>query len=214
VCLPLSRANIAAVVVFVFMPFAAAGTAFAHRVNVFAWVEGDTVHVEGTFAGGKKVNKGKILVKDPQGVELLSGLTDDQGAFSFKVPQRTDLKIVLVAGQGHRGQWTLRAAELGAGPSGTAPITGAAKAMPGEAHTVGTDRPVGTATSMVEGKPQPGELERLVESVLDRKLKPIVGMLADIRNQGPTVGDVFAGIGYIFGLVGVAAYVKSRKPKP
>jgi nickel transport protein len=38
-------------------------------------------------------------------------------------------------------------------------------------------------------------------------------MLADIRQKGPTVADIFAGIGYIFGLVGIAAYVHSRKKK-
>ena len=78
------------------------GSASAHRVNVFAWVEGDMIHVEGKFSGGKKVKAGKISVMDPQGVELLSGRTDDQGKFSFKIPKRTDLRIVLIAGQGHQ----------------------------------------------------------------------------------------------------------------
>ena len=87
-------------------------SASAHRVNVFAWVEGDVIHVEGKFSGGKKVKAGKITVMDPQGVELLSGRTNDQGKFSFKVPKRTDLRIVLIAGQGHQGEWTLRADEM------------------------------------------------------------------------------------------------------
>jgi len=38
-------------------------------------------------------------------------------------------------------------------------------------------------------------------------------MLADIRQDTPSVGDIFAGIGYILGLVGIAAYVQSRKKK-
>ncbi len=95
-------------------------TASAHRVNVFAWVEGDTIYVESKFAGGKKVTSGKIVVTDPRGNPLLSGLTNDQGEFSFKVPQRTDLKIVLIAGQGHQAEWTLGAAEMEDLPSKTA----------------------------------------------------------------------------------------------
>ena len=75
-------------------------TANAHGVYVFAWVEGDTVYVESKFSGGKKVNSGKIIVTDSQGAELLNGTTNDQGEFSFKIPKKTELKIVLLAGVG------------------------------------------------------------------------------------------------------------------
>jgi len=84
------------------------GPSNAHGVYVFAWVAGDTVYVESKFSGGKKVNSGKIIVTDPRGAELLSGTTNDQGEFSFKVPKRTELKIVLLAGAGHRAEWTIR----------------------------------------------------------------------------------------------------------
>jgi hypothetical protein len=84
----------------------------AHRVNLFAWIEGDTVYVESKFSGGKKVKAGKIIVTDPQGNELLKGTTDAQGEFSFKVPQKTDLKIVLLAGAGHRAEWIISAREI------------------------------------------------------------------------------------------------------
>jgi hypothetical protein len=86
--------------------------AYAHRVNVFAWVEGDTIYVESKFSGGKKVKTGKIIVTDSQGTELVKGTTNDQGEFSFKIPKKTDLKIVLLAGAGHRAQWTIPATEI------------------------------------------------------------------------------------------------------
>jgi len=84
----------------------------AHRVIVFAWVEGDTVYVESKFNGGKKVKAGKIVVTDPGGNELVKGTTNAKGEFSFKVPKKTDLKIVLLAGEGHRAEWTLPVAEI------------------------------------------------------------------------------------------------------
>jgi hypothetical protein len=84
----------------------------AHRVNLFAWVEGDTVYVESKFSGGKKVKAGKIIVTDPQGTELLKGTTNENGEFSFKVPKKTDLKIVLLAGAAHRAEWTIPLAEI------------------------------------------------------------------------------------------------------
>lgn len=187
--------------------------AWAHRVNVFAWVEGDTIYVQSKFAGGKKVTAGQIVVMDPQGNELLSGLTDDQGEFSFKIPQATDLKVVLIAGQGHRGEWTIRAAEMQASPSMTAPVRStAASGLPESDKTVSA-KPAATQTSPPPGTVNRNELEAIVEAVLDKKLQPITRMLADARQSGPTVGDIMAGIGYILGLVGIAAYVQSRKKK-
>ncbi len=188
-------------------------SASAHRVNVFAWVEGDTIYVESKFAGGKKVKAAKIIVMDARGVELLSGRTNDQGEFSFKVPKPTDLKIVLVAGQGHQGEWTVRAAEIADMPSETAPETSAENAIQSDQNDAVLLKSVDSSSAAPDTAVEPKELEAIIESILDKKLKPITRMLADIRQKGPTVADIFAGIGYIFGLVGIAAYVHSRKKK-
>jgi nickel transport protein len=190
-----------------------AGSLSAHGVNVFAWVEGDTIHVEGKFSGGKKVKAGKIAVMDPQGVELLSGLTNDQGKFSFKVFKRTDLKIVLIAGHGHQGVWTLRADEMKELPSQTALEASAEKASPSEANETVSKTVMDPDTVAPDAAIKPKEMEAIIETVLDKKLKPIVRMLTDLRQEGPSVRDIIAGIGYIFGLVGIAAYVHSRKKK-
>ena len=87
-------------------------SADGHRVNLFAWVEGDTIHVESKFSSGKHVKAGKITVSDAEGTELLTGLTDENGAFSFKIPKKAELKIILEAGTGHRGEWTVAAGEI------------------------------------------------------------------------------------------------------
>jgi nickel transport protein len=89
--------------------------ALAHRVVVFAYAEGDTIHTESKFMPNTPVHQGKILVLDQKtGQELLTGQTDAQGKFSFKIPaeaaaQKMDLKIVMEAGMGHRGEWLLKA---------------------------------------------------------------------------------------------------------
>ena len=188
-------------------------SASAHRVNVFAWVEGDTIYVEGKFAGGKKVNKGRIVVMDPQGVELLSGLTNDQGEFSFKVPKQTDLKIALIAGQGHQGEWIIRADEMNDLPSEKAPETGTGTGSQSTRKETVSETSTDLRTMAPDTAVSPKELEAIIDSALDRKLKPITRMLADIRQKGPTARDIIAGIGYILGLVGIAAYVHSRKKK-
>ena len=90
----------------------------AHRVNLFARVEGDRIYVESKFSGGKHVNAARIIVTDDRGTELLSGTTDEKGEFSFKVPQKSDLKIILLAGTGHRAEWTIAASEITGSASG------------------------------------------------------------------------------------------------
>ena len=188
-------------------------SASAHRINVFAWVEGDTVHVESKFAGGKKIKAGKIIVTDTKGNELLSGRTNDQGEYSFIIPTQTDLKIVLIAGQGHQGEWTIRASEMQQTKSGTEtddPVETITQSE--DNHTV-SEIPEETKASVVENRMNMNQLEAVIESVLDRKLKPIAKMLADAQHKGATAKDIFGGIGYILGLVGIAAYVHSRKKK-
>jgi nickel transport protein len=100
-------ANIALGIVLLF-----AGAALAHRVNIFAWVEGDKVFVECKYPDGTKVQEGVIRVLDSAGKELLNGKTNAKGEFSFQVPKIDDLKIVLEAGMGHRGEWPLSKQDL------------------------------------------------------------------------------------------------------
>lgn len=63
--------------------------AMAHRVNVFAFVEGGEVVVECSYSKSKRVNKGQITVFDrDSGATLLQGTTDEEGLFRFPFPSR------------------------------------------------------------------------------------------------------------------------------
>jgi hypothetical protein len=97
---------------FLFSLFLGFDHADAHRINLFAWVKGDTVYVESKFSGGKIVKAGKIIVTDPQGIELVKGTTNEKGEFSFKIPKKTELKIALLAGTGHRAEWVIAVSEI------------------------------------------------------------------------------------------------------
>ncbi len=182
-----------------------AGPARAHKVTVFAWVEGRRVYTESRFSGGRKVNHGKIRVFDDKGQLLLEGTTDDQGAFAFDVPKVCDLKIVLVAGMGHQNQWIVPADEIreAAGlPAGT----------PAEEPVAGKQESSGQKQA---SPPAPRtltpEIEKELEKILDRKLHPLVRQLAEMQNRGPGLRDILGGIGYILGLVGLGAYFRYRR---
>ena len=176
------------------------GPAMAHRSTIFAWVEGDRVFTESKFSGGKRVKEGDVIVYDSEGNQLLKGKTDDRGEFSFEVPKKTSLKIVLMAGMGHGGEWTIPVSELGGVAGAQAEITSSQK----------------TARKMTEkqrdvSRLSSNEIRLTVEEAVDEKLKPVMKILVEMRENRPTFRDIFGGIGYILGLLGVAAYVNYRR---
>ena len=189
----------------------------AHRVNVFAWVEGDTIYTTSKFSGGRVAQNSLIEVYDSRKNLLLDGHTDASGAFSFPIPKIDDLEIVLQAGSGHRGTWQIKKIELAeaqgfqpkqpenqlSDPEASA-TTLTEKSEPQSRHDISGQAPKTTA-----------ELEKIIEETisrtLDRKLHPLMTMIAETRNPKPGFREILGGLGYIFGLIGVAAYVHSRR---
>ena len=80
----------------------------AHKVNIFAYSEGGVVYVEGYFPDGRPVEKAALEVFDSQGQQLLSGQTDAEGLFQFKLPKRDDLTLIIDAGMGHKNRYLLK----------------------------------------------------------------------------------------------------------
>ncbi len=197
-----------------------AAPAWAHRVNVFAWVEGNTIYTSAKFSGGKVARASRVEVFDSQKQLLLKGKTDAQGNFSFPVPKIDDLKIVVYAGTGHLGKWEVKKSELTAIGKPVDSATAASTAKPKAAATPAA-RSAPTVTPGTAGKAtanlniSPEELERIVRKVVNKslteKLHPLLQMLAEIRNPDPGLKDVLGGLGYILGLVGIIAYIRSRK---
>lgn len=174
-------------------------TVLAHKVYLFAWVEGDTVYTESYFGSKKKIKGGLIKVFDFSDNKLLEGKTDENGEFSFKIPKKGDLQIVLEDTVGHRTEYSLKADELPRIPVGSASTTEKKASQVPSSPAVQVD---------VE------RIRMIVEKALDAKLKPIVKTLAKIQEKkGPGFLEVLAGIGYIFGLLGLILYIKSKKKR-
>lgn len=83
------------------------GICFAHRINVFAFFEGQEIRGEVFFSDGKPARKAKIEVK--LGEKTYRTQTDEEGRFSLKLPQKpqAEVKIIAYAGLGHRATLTL-----------------------------------------------------------------------------------------------------------
>jgi len=168
---------------------------FAHKVNIFAYIEGDRVYTESYFNDGKKCIDSKIEVFDKQGDKLLEGLTDEEGEFSFEILQEGDLKIVLTASMGHRAEYSILADEF-------RDTAGSNKEELEEPVSV-----VSPEISSLDLK----EVQSLIEDVLDKKLEPIMREIKKSKTDKISPTEIIGGIGYIFGIFGIIAYFLSRK---
>jgi nickel transport protein len=169
---------------------------WAHKVNVFAWVEGDMVFVEGYYPGGKRAQNSLVEVFNSRGVKLLEGRTNQKGDFSFKIPAKEDLRIVLTAGMGHKNDFTITAGDLGGSESPSQ-----------EPEPEVSDKIAASSSTDVDM----GQLKVMIDQALDRKLEPVIKLIRSTRKEGPGVTEIIGGIGYIFGLFGLLMYFKSRK---
>jgi nickel transport protein len=195
---------------------ASAGSAFAHKAIIFAWVEGDTVFTQSKFSRGRKAIDSIVVVYDTEGNQLLDGKTDKNGEFSFKVPKKSALKVVLKASMGHMAEWTIPAKEVLAavGDIAHSPMENA----PNKGSKETSKDPATVKTKTANSLPAHVYLERqalqqMIDKSLDKKLAPITNMLAKTMDREPGITEILGSIGYILGLVGIALYVSNRRRK-
>ena len=182
-----------------FLLFFYGSLSHAHKVYLFAWTEGDRIYTESYLSGNKKIKDGTIKVFDSEGNELLNGKTDENGEFSFQVPEITDLKIVLEASMGHGAEYLFKKSEL------SPDHTHADEKVP----DINTGKELEAEDQLTAVRDM---LRKEFEMTLDARLEPLKKELAKLReDKGPGITEVIGGIGYILGIMGIIAYMKSRK---
>jgi nickel transport protein len=187
--------------------------ALAHKVTIFAWVEGDTVYTESKFSGGTMAKNAAIEVYDAAGTKLLAGKTNDNGEFSFKLPKKEELRIVLRAGMGHGNEWTLTAEDIAEAQAESAgsPVDSAPK----QPVKTTSEKP---ASNAEESKEVLGldnlELQTALEAMLDKKLTPVLKILSYLeakQKKESGLTEILGGIGYILGLMGLGSFIHFRR---
>ena len=187
----------------VFLLASITGTqAFAHKVNLFAYAEGDEIYVEGYFVDGKAAQNSKIQVLGPDGKIVHEGTTDDQGQYRFPIPQHTDLKIIVNAGMGHQSDFILPVAELSASEAHSVK-------QPKQPEPVSINADDGVQKSAVEVV-ENGDLDSIVRKAVNEAIKPLVRELSASQQKASLTGIV-GGVGYIVGVLGLFAFFKSRQ---
>jgi len=174
-------------------------TAFAHKLNMFAYVEGDRILVEGYFSSGKKAMNSKISVYNPAREVIVEGVTNEQGEYTFVIPQQSDLRITLYAGMGHKTEYTVTADEI----SG---ISTAAPPSLSSSPKLQTNNKANVAMSSTRDD----ALRQLVQESVAKAAKPLAREISELKNK-TSLSDIVGGIGFIIGLFGAFAYYKSRQ---
>lgn len=179
-----------------------AGGAYAHKVNVFAYVEGGKLMGQGYFSGGAKAQNSRVILHGPDGAALAETKTDKKGEFTLDLPAgKAPLTVELIASSGHRATYTMNAKELGlAAGAGKAKAAAAKEATPGQAK------------NMAPAAIDQAALQAAIAGALAKELGPIKAQLARMEaDRGVGVQDVIGGLGYILGLLGLGAYMQFRK---
>jgi len=87
-----------------------ATAAFAHQLNVFAFVEGDTVVVETKFSSGRIPVSGDVEVSDATSEVILTLQLQEDGTVRFPLDMDVaadGLMIEVSTGDGHSDYWIL-----------------------------------------------------------------------------------------------------------
>lgn len=186
-----------------------AGPASAHRVTIFAYVDGADIVTESAFSRSARVKQGLVEVFDAvTGDKVLEGRTGDDGIFRFPAPETGrghGLRIHINAGEGHQNDWIMDPAELEetvfAALSGPPPLS---------ADTPAAVAPTSSPSPVPGGWATPEDVERIVDAALNARLEPVYRLLARQSGAGPGLADIIGGIGWILGLAGMAAYFRRR----
>lgn len=103
------------------LAIAAAMPAVAHRLTVFASVEGESLVVEAKFSTGRVPKTGVVTLFDAQDSAI--GRHDLGGDGMLRLPldpawAEEGVKIEVEAGDGHSNYWILTPADISAGAGG------------------------------------------------------------------------------------------------
>jgi nickel transport protein len=181
------------------------GSAEAHLLKLFAYVEGPNIHGSVYFAGGAEAAGAVVTVSDTvsgSGGQPLAKLkTDPQGAFSYTSVDAGEYRLRADTGDGHQAEWLIRAAEFGpAAPAATSAGTGS--------------RPPATEqTGLVDRQLADRQLMALVEQALARQIGPLRAALQR-SDERARLSDILGGIGFIFGLAGIVLWWRGRRGGP
>lgn len=198
----------------------------AHKISLFAWPEGNKICAQSYFAKNRPAMNVNITASSGNGQLLASGKTDKDGLWCFAQPEADFMLLSVNSGDGHKADFELRLSEAEknnaqlpeqkttAAKESSGPKNNFQQLIPRASPSpAGADQAI-TSTAPAAASPDSQKaLQELLSEV--RALQHSVAELQqDLRQQGETsLKDIFAGLGWIAGLMALLWFMKSRQPK-
>ena len=177
---------------------------FAHNVVGGVYAIGIEIEGEAGFSNGAMANVGTVVkITDKSGIPLGEVLTDDQGFFTFTAKKRITHVFNIDMGAGHKLTMQLPAEEL---PESLGPINGKSTSETGEVN-----KPLNTLKSEAIGS-ENKITSLMLEKAIAKQIKPLRKEIQSLKEKSG-LRDILGGIGYIFGLLGLVAFLRERKLK-
>ena len=174
--------------------------AAAHNVVGGVYATGFEIEGEAGFSNGSMANAGTIVkITDQAGIPLGEVLTDDEGFFTFIAKKRITHVFKINMGAGHQLTMQLPAEELPESLSA------------GSSSIQSTNNP-----SLSVSNVTPENVDQItvlmLEKAIAKQIKPLRKEIQSLKEKSG-LRDILGGIGYIFGLLGLVAFLRERKLK-
>ena len=173
--------------------------AAAHNVVGGVYATGFEIEGEAGFSNGSMANAGTIVkITDQAGIPLGEVLTDDEGFFTFTAKKRITHVFKINMGAGHQLTMQLPAEELPESLSADLQMS----------HQLITSRSVNNETPVIANQ----TTSLMLEKAIAKQIKPLRQEIQSLKEKSG-LRDILGGIGYIFGLLGLVAFLRERKLK-
>ena len=183
-----------------------AGRAEAHQLRLWAGVdEGSMIAGRVYFPGGGVAADIGVRVLGPAGELLGEVRTDDKGTFRYDAKLRCDHQFVADSPDGHRGSFTVHAAELPDDLPSAAGTTAAPVAAEAPVAAPPPPRADIASTTMDEA-----QLQRIVDQAVNKQVGALRRELQAYADK-VRLHDILGGIGYIVGMAGICFYFMGRR---
>lgn len=168
---------------------------YAHKVNNYAYREGDKIFGECYFVDGSPCKNSRIEVYNLRGQKILETATDDKGKYSFVFSGRETLRIIAYAGEGHRAEYRLE--EVKTQPEG-------------RQNNVRNKAQTFTSFKNFSNEEQ---IKQVIDNSVNPKLQELQNEIREMRKQIDRVNirDIIGGIGYILGIWGIIMLLRNKK---
>jgi len=179
---------------------AIASPAWAHKVILSCYPAGDVIEGELGFSSGDMAADTVVEVFDPDGNKLGETTTNADGYFVYTPTQAVPHVFRANLGAGHVGEYVMPVADLPAGlASGDAPTP-----TPTEAVASGADAAEGPGMAITP------EVTDMIAEAVRNEMRPLRREIAAYKEHHD-VQTILGGVGYIFGLFGLAFFLMARR---